>query len=249
LKARKQADQGEMPTVRPLTRCNAEGRLYERLPKVQREIEAVMGLGIEELLALADTLNDETLVYLIRERRRAQEWSEACLLSEVLLKRCRAMLNSNLLGLIPLVRDEVIERVISQLFSKICTLEDDRGDFLQVRFGRALRRLRETSFQQCAYTLAQHALEQADSSTSPFDPQQWPEDKMAFSEAVDGLYAIKDEHHRLAYALRYVVEMPVESEDPDVPTISQELKVSPRTVRNWLKQAEDQIATWRRGLS
>ncbi|WP_437306116.1 hypothetical protein [Sorangium sp. So ce388] len=224
---------------------------------MQREIETVLGLESEELLASADSLSDETLVYLIRERRRVQDWSVAQGLSNVLVGRCRGVLLSTLGSLPPDVRDEAIRTVIEQLLELIFKLEDDRGDFYEVRFGLALKRLGTSEFQRCVLTIARDRFaehdaeaEWANSRNAPFDPCQWPEDAVDyFKDAQEGLQAIRDERHRMAFALHATREMPIESDDPETETISRYFRVSPRTITNWLKQAEADLARWRKEKS
>ncbi|WP_437901804.1 hypothetical protein [Sorangium sp. So ce124] len=258
-----QPDVGDAPAVRPLTRCNAEGRLYQRSPAVQREIETVLGLESDELLASTDGLSDETLVYLIRERRRVRDWSVATKLSNVLVERCRGVLLSTLGSLPQDVRDEAIRTVLEQLSARIFALDDDRGDFYQVRFGLALKRLGTSAFRQCVLTIERHRRAEHDAETehdaepewansrnASFDPRQWPEDAVHFfKDAQNGLQAIGNDDHRMAFALHAMRDMPIESDDPETATISRFFGVSPRTIRNWLDQAEADLARWRRGKS
>lgn len=248
----KQTDVGETPTVQPLTGRNAEGHPYERLPTVQREIEAMLGLESEVLFAAADNLRDETLVYLIRERRRARDWSVASTLSEMLVDRCRLVLLSTLGKLPQDIRDEAIRTVVEQLFTRIVALDDARGDFCQVRFGLALKRLGTSEFKKCVLRIARQRVLDADgpdSRNAPFDPYQWPEHAVDFTDALNGLKQIKDERHRMAFVLHTMHEMPIESEDPKAATISRHFEKSPRTINNWLTQAEADLARWRREMS
>jgi hypothetical protein len=48
-----------------------------------------------------------------------------------------------------------------------------------------------------------------------------------------------------AFVLRHRDGMLIESKDPQVPTISRLLGKTPRTIRTWLKNADDAIAQWR----
>jgi len=255
LKESRQPDVDDPTVVRPLTKRTLDGQLYERPASVQHEIATVLGLGSETLLASAETLRDETLVYLIRERRRAQDWTVARGVSEVLMERCRRVLLGTLASLPQNVREEAIRRVLEQLFARIVALDDDRGDFFQVRFGQALKRLRTSAFRQCVLTIARDQLADAgddewpDSRNAPFDPRQWPDDNVAFTDALNGLEAIRNERHRMAFALHAMQEMPIESEDPAEQTISRYFGVSARTIQNWLNHAEADLARWRKGKS
>jgi hypothetical protein len=139
------------------------------------------------------------------------------------------------------------------LFEKVSALDDARGDFYEVRFAMALKRLTTSAFRQCVLTIVHHrqmeqdtAAEGPDSRNAPFDPYQWPEDAVSFADGRKGLEAIKDERHRMAFALYAMQEVPIESDDPKIETISRYFKVSPRTIRNWLDRAEADLARWRR---
>lgn len=247
-------DEQDVLHAEPLTRRNAQGQLYERAAAVQQEIEMVLCLEPEPLIAAAGDLRDETLVCLIRERLRAQDWSVANRLWATLMERCRHVLLRTFRSFPKEVRDEAIRTVMEQLYSRIAALDSDRGDFFQVRFGLALKRLGTTQFQQCVWAVAQRKLAEcdaceADSRNAPFDPYQWPEDTLAYSDAWKGLEAIKDDRHRMAFVLDKVHEMPVESDDPEAATISRYFRVSSRTIRNWLNQAKEDLAQWRKGKS
>ena len=242
-------------TLRPLTACDALGRPYERPPAIQDEIETVLGLESGALVDSADNLRDETLVYLIRERRRAQDWAIAERLVRVLIERCRRVLLGTLHSLPQDVRDEAIRTVLQQLFARITDLDDDRGDFYQIRFALGIKRLGTSAFRQCVLTLARDRLteqqnaEPSDSRDASFNPHQWPDDAVDLRDARKGLEAIKDNRHREAFFLHKVRDMPIESDDPELATISRHFGVSPRTVNNWLKQAEADLARWRKGIS
>ncbi len=251
----KKPETGGGATLRPLTAYDALGRPYARPPAIQDEIETVLGLESEALVASADNLRDETLVYLIRERRRGQDWATAEQLARVLIERCRRVLLGTLHSLPLDVRDEAIRTVLQQLFARITDLDDDRGDFYQVRFALGIKRLGTSAFRQCVLTLARDRLREqqnagpGDSRDASFDPYQWPEDAVDLQDARKGLEAIKDERHREAFLLHKVHDIPIESDDPEMATISRRFGVSPRTINNWLSQADADLARWRKGLS
>lgn len=246
---------GLAPTVQPLTRRNAEGVPYERLPTIQREIELSLGLDPDAMLATAGQLGDETLVYLIRDRRHAQDWARAEKLSRLLIERCMRIILSTLGSLPKDLRDDAVSTVLEQLFDGIVALDDDRGDFYQVRFGRAIKHLATTAFKQCVLTIAHQRKQQhlnndidhewADSHKSPFNPRQWPADAAEFADALNGLEAIRDERHRMAFAFHVTHEMPIQSDDPTAMTISKYFGVSPRTITNWLAEADADLKRWR----
>lgn len=247
---------GEELTVRPLSKCNLEGHPYRRLPATEQEIATALGLGVDELLSSAEKRGDETLVYLIRERRRKQDWATANKLLKVLLVRCHGIIVKTLGSLDEQIRDEAIRTVQEQLISQVVLLDDDRGDFYEIRFGLALKRLATTHFRECVKALKyQRSLEcgledeEVDSRNAPFDADKWPEDAANLSDVLKVLEVIKDPRHRTAYILRKGYDVPIESEDPNMLTISGYFAKSPRTIQNWLDQAEFVLARWRGEMS
>lgn len=60
----------------------------------------------------------------------------------------------------------------------------------------------------------------------------------------DGLRALS-EPYRAAFILRYYAGWPIQDRDPTVPTISRHFGKDPRTIRNWLAKAEEELERWR----
>ena len=133
----------------PLTRRNADGQVYQRLPVVDRQIEEALGLDDADLrnrLGVRDEespafLKEESLVYLIRHHHRAGNQEAVNDLTECLLRRCATWIDSKLRGLKPNLREDGNSAVVAEVFDRILDLASDRGDFLQVRFWMNLRRI------------------------------------------------------------------------------------------------------------
>jgi len=62
----------------------------------------------------------------------------------------------------------------------------------------------------------------------------------------DGLNSI-EEPYRTVFVLRYYHGWPTEDDDPTVPTISRYFNKTPRTIRNYLRRADDALVAWRGG--
>src|SRR5205807_1857255 len=88
-----------------------------------------------------DYFQDECLVYLIREFHRQGNVGIVNDLSEILISRCKNMIYGRLQALGQRFVDDAFNDVILDLFSPILDVGSDRGDFLQVRFGLALKSL------------------------------------------------------------------------------------------------------------
>lgn len=256
--------------IRPLTRPNAAGLVYKRLPGVEEQIEEALALAPTALLVRARIANfqvpgylqEECLVYLIREfHRRCQEVlvSE---LSAILLRRSAKFVNRRLQALTPDQVDEAYREVVTELFAKILAVDDDRGDFLQVRYWKALERLTTTAFTN---QTTEHERAQQTTTFSPSDDEgmEAVDDEGAVFSALgetvinissperlalihEGL-GVLPEPQRTAFILHHYYKWPIESKDAAVPTISKYFGKSPRTIHNWFTQAEQALRPWREG--
>src|SRR5205085_210339 len=101
-------------TIEPLTHCNLNGQVYERLPHVLQQIETALAMDHPSLLRAAQIrdyhdaafLSEECLVYLIGRYYREQEQDLVNTLAEALWKRCAKQVNERLQGLAPSLIDD-----------------------------------------------------------------------------------------------------------------------------------------------
>ena len=255
--------------IRPLTHLNQDGEVYERTEEVNGQIRAALALETGPMLKRARIrshkasgyLREECLIYLIREYLQRGAERIAKRLSEILYRRCAKSVNERLRALGPQHVDDAFNDVMKGMYERINDLENDRGDYFQVRFwvalkalavktfGRYVKRLeREKTNEQASTRLGVIPGTEGDENERP-DPLGAVEDPTIpvedLPELKEGLNAIKDLRHRSAFVLRYFGSMQTESEDPDEPTISKYFEKTPRTIRNWLKQAEKDLERWR----
>lgn len=256
----------------PLTHRNSAGEVYQRQSVVEQQIVAAIRLGPDDLRVRAaldyqtspDFLKEECLVYLIRHYHRAGERRLVSDLSEALLRRCVKVIERHLRSLDGEAARDGYSDVVERLFGAILDLGSDRGDFLQVRFWPALEKLAIRAFHQ---QLTLHKRAQSTVPISSLAGYDRDEDEEAGrvvrsrggTEVVvpsdepaairqdlirDALSRI-DEPFRSAFLLRYYVGWPVEDQDPSVRTISRHFGKDPRTIRNWLRKAEEALERWR----
>ena len=258
--------------IEPLTRRNAHGVVYQREPEVERQIAQALRLPADRLRERAavsdqesaDYLKEECLVYLIRHYHRAGERQLVNDLTEVLLRRTAKLIHSRFRGLPAEAAEDGYGDVVERLFNQILDLESDRGDFLQVRFWRALEKLAVRAFSQ---RLTLHKWAQATvsiSSLAGYDHDEddhdervvRPHDDAALASPSGELAVIQsdlirdalsriEEPFRSAYLLRHYAGWPIEDQDPNVQTISRQFGKDPRTIRNWLKKADEALERWR----
>jgi DNA-directed RNA polymerase specialized sigma24 family protein len=253
--------------LRELTHRNRDGVPYRRDDAVDTQIERALALAPTPLIAQAGVrdyrspafLQEECLVYLIREYRSRGDTATVEALCEALLARCARHINGKLQALGPQAVDDAFGEVVLKVFDQILNLESDGGDFLQVRFWVALERIAITTFgrhvKELTRATRQVSLSALPGSSDGDDERRSPsigldelpdlttnmDQAMLYQE---GLAAL-DEPYRTVFVLRYYEGWPIEDRDPAVPTISRHFNKTPRTIRNWMRDAERALAVWR----
>lgn len=249
----------EPPFVEPLTRGN-----YKRLPAVEGQITAALILEPETLLKRAqqrdetasDFLSAEALVYFIRQAIRNNDNKVREPLFRELLERCKPHFSGKFRGFGREDREdlqsEVMNRVVEDLFAP-----DDRGDFMQVRFWKylekkcidacriVLRHTKKTESLDASYS-SDGISERRALLETEIDPGLLPEEFAMISEGLAELPL----HLRRVFMLRHYFGMKigpdksVEAADNE-PTIAKQFNRSGRTIRNWLKEADKMLASFR----
>jgi DNA-directed RNA polymerase specialized sigma24 family protein len=256
----------------PLTHRNTNGQVYQRDALVERQICWAVALDAAALRARADKsdltdpdfLKEECLVYLIRHYHRAGDRRRVNDLALALLQRCANPIYKYLGSLKADAAKQGHDEVIEKLFGLILDLNSDKGDFLQVRFGAVLKKMAIRAFNQQikarkrALNLvplsALPGYEQDDDNSGERRVKQVGQNYVATAAAdeeiirqemtLDALNHLQ-EPMRTAFLLRHYAGWPIEDQDPTVQTISRQFGKTPRTIRNWLEQAEAELERWR----
>jgi hypothetical protein len=218
-----------------------------------------------------DFLRDETLVYFIRAYHAVGEQSVVILLTNALLERCAKWITRRL-GALGLRRHHVNDaylEVVRIVIGAVTDLASDRGDFYQVRFARALklkvltaydRQLREVE-REAQHVEFPRAAESGDEGPddgpgrSTFRPEM-ADPGRADDELLDAeeraerrgilepmLSAIRNPRHREAFVLQRLEGWQITAENPREPCLTRHFGKSPKTIYNWIKQAEADIAS------
>jgi RNA polymerase sigma factor (sigma-70 family) len=249
-----------------LTRRYADtGAPYERLPEVEAQVRRTLTLEEQGLAAELDHdykspqhVKDETLCYLIRERVRAGQHEGANTIVEVLLRRHTRTIRSRIGrgGVDERHREDCTGEIVIQLLTELFDVESDRSDFAQVRFGLYFKRVSDGVISK--FRSLQERERQAHSVAFPRDDS---------TEEVDLLDTLADEralsaedrlvmrdalahlpgHLREPFILRHFDGWQIESDSSSEPSISRQLNVTPRTIRNRLRDAEATLRRWREG--
>lgn len=258
--------------IRPLTRRDGGGVIYQRPPEVERQIAEVLTLAAAALNARAKVrdyradgyLKDETLVYLVREFHRDSRDALVNELAGILVERCRKAAHRRLRSLTEEQQEEAMAAILLQVFGEqITDLESDRGDFLQVRFAFALDRLAIRAFnEQIAEQkrmrntvplsmLAGHDPDDEGDESSrvareelPAEPSLTPERLVLYREGLDQL----PPKQREAFILRYYDGWPIDPPKDGGPSLTAHFRTSSRTIRYWFAQSERCLREWSDGV-
>lgn len=241
---------GDAQGLQPLTRA------YGRDPAVEGQIvEALRGApeGLARRAALpadaADGLREEAVVGLVRAMVRQGDEHSAWTLIEALTVRVNRTLIGHTWRLLPGSRDgreELRDDIVKGLYVVWHSLEPAH-EFWEVRFGLCLKRfIMDTAKrhrlvgQREVHPEPRGGME--DEAPDPY-PSEFPDPNAAdpFQGALlaTALMAIP-EPYRLAFYLR-------RHEQWDAESIAAHMKVTSRTVRNYLRRADDALRTWRGG--
>lgn len=241
----------------PLIHRSKEGVLLKRAPDVDAQIHDALNLAPAALRKWAEKgtqdpefLKDEALVYLIRAFHNSGNKDITNQLSEVLIRRWTAFIYSKFTSFVD--AEDAYCAVIKILFTHILFRDDGRGDFLQVRFGLHLKRIVLSVFRTqraknekeiSTFTfsdLSDEEAEEADWDETIAADDMSDENRVFIEQATSVLTGDLQE----VYVLRYKYDFQIESIDPSEPTLSKYFGKTPRTIRNWLKQADEILKKW-----
>jgi len=246
--------------ARPLTRIKkSTDSVYTRPAGLDARIDSLLELATEVICERARLRSKESgvfvpsecLVHLVREARRASDVDRFEKLFAVLLKRCEDNLLNKIAESIPgahELREEVLAD-FTELFAR--EWEDEHAnklDFYEVRFQQAFAALRNNKVRAELRRLKPiRPLPEPDISSGA--DEDWDTGLQEFGSAnsADGLAGLDFEWRELvnslpleqkqAFVLCKILGYQEESINPDEPTASSLLKVTPRTIRNRLARA------------
>lgn len=269
--------------IRSLTRRNTQGEVYRRTEEVEKQIRSALLLKPPAMLERAQIgaykapnyLQEECLVYMIREYKSRGERRVVEELSGIMIRRCSKYINEGVRNLRSEDKgdservDDAFSDVVKKLFDQILDLKSDRGDFLQVRFWPVVDKLRIGAFNQYLEDL--HRAEEAvtwDSVAGYEGPSEEGEEQgnrkrrvsgseppqeagLSAEQRTTGLDAVTevldrvDEPYRTAFVLRHYYDWPIETKDTSLPSISGYFEKTPRTIREWLRRAKEMVERWK----
>jgi len=135
--------------------------------------------------------------------------------------------------------------VLIHTFELINDIESDRADYLEVSFRHFLKRLSADAVQkygtsqkreQVTDSFDERIITEEGSVASVAEPSKDFRAEMFDRIQLEESLLMLPPHIRAAFVLHYLENFPIESDDPEVPTLAGHFGKTPRTVRNWLKQ-------------
>ena len=256
------ASSADSTGIRPLTKRTADGRLYIRRPDAELQIEKVFTLEAGKVLEMLDEgkkrgdedfLLDETLVYLIREARRAND--------NDLLNEIYAELNKRVWKKMAKFRsnfnnqadfEDLGQKTEMAIIKKILDVESNAGDFAQVQFGSFVLSESKAVWKQNLVKITKdREFLQTPHDDDEGNPNNFEnlaslreefstEERLIFKEQIRNL---ADEQQIIAAML--LDGFQIESKDENEPTISKHLGVTSRTIRNRIKEMREILSGYR----
>ena len=249
-----------LPT--PLTHRNKQGEVYSRTDVVQRQIQSTIRQDWEAVANRATVsddaspqyLQEESLVYLVREALREEQDSAFRDIFAVLFRRCVKYIERHLSSLPPDRVEDASQNVMAKVTEKIMDLSTDAGDFFQVRFWLALKRVIITEYDKQIKELKvdedmvriDEPVEGKDGLEPALDLRDESISQEDLASLSEGLSSLKG-RLRKVFILRFYQGWPIKSKDKEEPTLSSYFNVTPRTIQNWLEEAEAALIKWREG--
>lgn len=247
-------------SIAPLTRPDPQrpGKVYQRPDQVEKQVSEALALGEADLVRRSQVRNyyaseyfqEECLVYLIRKYLSEDNQELVNALVTELIGRCAKRINAKIQTLLdPIYIEDCFRDAVAALFEQILDLENDRGDFAQVRFwvfldARVSNVLRGYMKRQSEVRQTDALdLEPDDADFNPSVNSALRTEGESIIEQVEILKELEvlEQPIRNAFIMRHYGDWEIENKDPNVPTISKHFGVSSRTVRRWLATADEKL--------
>ena len=249
----------ETPVIEPLTRES-----YRRLPATERQIAKAITLDPAALVRQAqqrdksapEFLSEECLVYFIRQADRNGDTRIRDDLFRELLERCTPYLRGWFRGFGEQQRQDLQSEVMAKVADDLLA-EDDRGDFMQVRFWKYLKNKKIDACRKAVHYnehveslgtgyFGNGVSERRFKLETEVAPVLSPE---KFAMISEGLAKLPPRLRR-AFVLRHYLGMKIGADKLTEDgakelSIAATFGVSGRTIRNWLKEADSLLASFR----
>lgn len=239
-------------SVPPLTCSSRDGKLYYRRADIEKKILEMVQKRPSEWVEAADILPTEVLVYLIR----AIASSDADVTGSLIFKltdRTQQVVSRWARGFSKVETEEIVHTIDRKIVELVLAAEpSNQSEILEVAFSEAVKRrtLKEVSKVQNRPSSSKKSVDAEKPSDQPDEAVGALEGLLQMEDAAgvpkllrraEG--AFRDPRHYEVLVLRFGYDWPIESNDPEQPTLAAKYGVSSRQIRNWIKQGLETIRT------
>lgn len=245
--------------VQKLTKRKKEtGELYTRRADTELQIDKILNLQASQIIESLkikqredeNYLLDETIVYLLREQEKGENFREI-LYAELnrrlwkLLKKFARNFNNQA------DFEDFGQKIEIAIIKKIFDFNSDAADYAQVNFGDYVVKTAKVVWRgELVKIIREKDFFYSQSEDEGENYADSIENKLESSDALtDYTLMLKEGLNQLPPHIMTVAELlldgwQIESKDENELTISKKLKVSSRTIRNWLTQARRILADY-----
>jgi hypothetical protein len=238
----------------PLTCFRKGGERYTRHQSVEDEI--ALALGMPHAVWCDQSWRIETMVHLIRLRRRDNDPHVLGMLTYQFLERVKPIVNRWSRGYGPADSEEIQISVANELGDLLNEIPPSRtAEYLEVDAATVVKQatLRAIGPNRPKAQAFQSADRDEDGQYTPVverlaSEELNPEEHLLAQEedeaggALRYLNAVTDPRHREAFILRHIYNWPLKDGPDGVPTLCEKFKpVSERQIRNWINTAIEQM--------
>ena len=255
--------------ITPLRKTNENGDLYTRPPKIEAKLAELAALSREEVLEMCKIrqwndpsyIPSECVLYLVRACREDDRSVYFERLYTVLAERVFQSLpkaegggGKTLSLTASRIREAAFDKFVEMLVGDR-SVYAEKLDYYEVRFNHAMAAMRADAQREILPDAKRSALlevdqetgvlsgkvERADESFDPFNPAKLrsADYRSSLDAAID---ALTPDHRRIVEMIR--LEIPIDSQEPNVLTISKVLKKSEKTIRTYRDEAYAHLQAW-----
>ena len=279
--------------IEPLRRRRSDGALYRRRPAVEKELEELDKLELTHVVSRAkapptsgaDAVSSEALMHILRRAVRSEDTDGPAAgpidaLTEILTRRCSAILAHQLGGYGQVAREAIASEVVDRVVDAVVHT-GDVDDYAEVNFNDWLEHRRIDAARKYTTRVRRFAALGDAVEELPEDEAHpvAPEDQVQEHRTPDVLYALKearekatlppcieaghlspDDQYRVAEMIQkaslpsntlaaflsyHYLGIPIDSIDPKQHTLVKHFGKSEKTIRLWIKRAEEVFARLR----
>jgi hypothetical protein len=237
-------------SVPPLTFSGRDGRRYQRRADIETSIAATLRTNPLGWMQDAEALPAEAIVYLIRYISSRDGDIAGNLIFE-LTQRIYAVARRWAMGFSKTETEEIIHTINQDIIELVLTEKPSRqSEFLEVAFSKTVKRrtlnevakVKNSPRSSRKNGDSENSLGARDKHIDALEALLEIQDESRVRELVrKAQEAVRDPRHYEALLLRYGHDWPIDSQDPNQPTLAKRYGVSARQIQNWIANGLENI--------